>query len=258
MNPEGRYSVGCRLELGRCDLLLRSLGGQVLQKVSVAIPEVLSGDLTQLVGRQIESLLAQQPDSVRSRVVGVGVAASPEYEYSPSGVWSMQQARDELQRLTGQAVFAYASGAAGAWAELAAIPPPRPSDYLYLHLDRQLHSGFVLNGRLWQGPYGQSGSLAKAFPLIGEVEAGRARPDSTQLGAAIRQVCISLGIPLVVVDGDWHGADLDKLVAELTEVVAVDGQTSPAVARGRAGSEAILRGAALRPLYVRLFSKPGD
>ena len=260
MNPEGAYSLGCKLEAGRCELLLRSLGGRVIQQMSVAIPDIGSSGLEQ-VGDVIAGVLTQQPASVRDRFAGIGVAVSPGYACLSSADWSVQQARDHLQRRTGQPVLILPWGAAGAWAELAAIPPPRPADFLYLYLDRQLHSGFVLDGRLWQGPNDQSGSLARAISGPGEAEAGGGGSDMldpSQLGAAIRMICLSLGIPLVLIDGDRLDSTLDELARQLSMSVAADDRMSPVIARGHAGPTAILKGAALRPLYLKLFANTGD
>ncbi|MDP3315679.1 MAG: winged helix-turn-helix transcriptional regulator [Devosia sp.] len=257
MNPDGSFSIGCHFEKDRCRFLLRSLGGRVLAEHALPTSGARSSAVIGLAANAIRDLLASHPTTVSQRLAGVGAAVSSELEYGLEPGWDGLSLQAELERQTGLPVLAYSAGSAGAWAELAAIPPPRPADFLYLFFDGDLQSGFVLNGRLWTGPDGRSGSISRAMSSSSAADMNETDwSDGLSLGTLCRAVCLlcgSLGLPVVVVDGDVPPAALGLLTEAFT-TAAWPGK-APSVRNGLAGKMAPVKGAALRPLYVSLFEK---
>lgn len=256
MNPDGAFSIGCHFEKDRCRFLLRSLGGRVLAEHALPTSGLRTSAVIGSAANAIRDLLASHPTTVSQRLAGVGAAVSSELEYGLEPGWDGLSLQTALEGLTGLPVLAYSAGSAGAWAELAAIPPPRPADFLYLFFDGDLQSGFVLNGRLWTGPEGRSGSISRALfgPAAGRNETDWS--DDLSLGTLCRGVsllCRSLALPLVVVDGDVPPAALGLLAEEFTK--ATWPGKAPSARKGLAGEMAPVKGAALRPLYVSLFEK---
>jgi predicted NBD/HSP70 family sugar kinase len=194
--------------------------------------------------------------------------------------WDEGAFTTQMKRLIEAPISTYSTGSAGAWAELASTPPPRPADYLYLFVDRFIQSGFLLDGRLWAAPFGGHGSLgrtiiseakAKLYDLVGgqawmqesanggtsqtEVTERWARKAARALAIAIQGVSDTLELPLIVLDGTLPPDLMDALAEHLAvELPPICWSSAPQVRRGSAGIHSPAKGAALRPLYTEFFA----
>jgi predicted NBD/HSP70 family sugar kinase len=292
INADGAFSIGCQVGFGSGYLLLRSLGGQV---IATSEFEVRDGDLAHVVdtiSAAHQTLTDGFSETIRTRFVGTGVAVPTDFcrliSASPTTaeraeVWNERHLRSALNgRLFGP-VETFSTGNAGAWAELAATPPPRPADYVYLYVDRFLQSGLLLNGKLWSGPHGGAGALgrnslplpeglSRLYDLVGgdglaatlTGESAAEAEDLTTiwlersaeaLASAIQTLTDTMQLPLIVLDGSLPTELLDALAERLAERLSALAWSEPSrVARGLAGHRAPAKGGALLPLYHSLFS----
>ncbi len=288
LNPDGAYSAGCQIGFGTCYLFIRSLGGKILAEREFDISQCAYGHVADAVARGFEHCrVAARKNS--ADLVGLGVAVPVDFDKlclmvmgEHQAPWDERAFRVELEQRIEVPVSTYSTGSAGAWGELAATPPPRPADYLYLFVDRFIQSGFLLDGRLWTAPQGRYGSLGRTrvgpkskqqrlYDVVGGhawmqavARGGGSRAEVTAhwlerageaLATAVQTSTDGLDLPLVVLDGSISGDLLDALAAELSSQLADFAWSSPPVIRrGLAGALAPAKGAALRPLYSTFFS----
>jgi predicted NBD/HSP70 family sugar kinase len=290
LNPEGAYTAGCQIGFGKCYIFIRSLGGKVLHEQEFEIERCSFGHVAAMVARAFDQAIGQQEAGVRERFVGMGVAAPADFDRLCQSVlgahtegWDERAFRVELERFIGVPVTTYATGAAGAWAELAAIPHPRPADYLYLFIDRFVQSGMLLDGRLWVAPQDRHGGLGRAlvrqgegaarlYDLVGqhswdqeaehcdcatraEVKSRWATKAASALAQSVQLLTDAMDLPLLVIDGSVAPDLLEALATEVTRILpACSWASPPHIRRGIAGAHAPAKGAALRPLYKAFFS----
>lgn len=288
INPEGAYSAGCQIGFGPCYFFLRSLGGEILHEQEFAIESCAYGHVAEAVGRAFKQAMRDRDDLVRDRFVGLGVAAPTDFDRLCQTVmgqhaeaWDERAFRVELERIIDVPVTTYATGSAGAWAELAAIAHPRPADYLYLFIDRFVQSGLLLDGKLWVAPQSRHGGLGRTLVNVGpdhvrvydlagahawaqesrhgaslaEVTARWADKAGSALAQAVQNLTDTMDLPLLVIDGSLAPELLDALADALHAILPrYAWATPPHVRRGTAGAHAPAKGAALRPLYQAFFS----
>ncbi|UJW85555.1 ROK family transcriptional regulator [Devosia sp. SL43] len=290
LNPEGAYSAGCQIGFGQCYLFIRSLGGQILHEQEFAIEQCSYSHVAAAVGRAFDLAMKRQEPIVRERFVGLGVAAPADFDRlcqtvlgTHSEGWDERTFCAELQRTIDVPVTMYSTGAAGAWAELAATPHPRPADYLYLFVDRFVQSGMLLDGKLWVAPQARHGGLgrmlvaqeaqsARVYDLVGaqswlqevamadgankdEVVARWASKAAAALAQSVQALTDAMDLPLLVIDGSLPPDLVGTLIAEMTSQLPQYAWANPPhVKRGVAGAHAPAKGAALRPLYNAFFS----
>lgn len=290
MNPDGAFAAGCELGFGEGYLFIRSLGGRVLAETEFSIDESSSGHVADVVAAAFGTLRGQA-GPIAGPIVGLGVAVPVDFARlfanatgQQPNVWDERVFRQQLQTMVGVPVKTYAAGSAGAWAELAAIPAPRPADYVYLFIDRFIQSGFLLDGRLWVPPQSGQGAVGRMAARAGE----RRRPlydivglppnahsasgwaslaaderdrwiadASEALAQAVQSITDMLGLSLVIIDGNVPSDVLDALLRGVgAHLAGLMWANAPDIRRGRAGGRARAKGAALSPLYAELFADP--
>lgn len=168
LRADGAYAVGCEIGWRHADVVLLDMYTQVLGHVhkDYDYPDArtLIGDL----GEAARSLMAGLSDSQRTRLTGMGVAMPTEmWRYldvvdappEQRALWEATDVAAELSRATGLEVSVYNDGNAACWAELIAIPRPRPADFIYLLISTYVGAGIVGQGTLWEGTNGNSANL---------------------------------------------------------------------------------------------------
>lgn len=287
MNPMGAYSIGCQVGYGTGFAFLRSLGGEVVAERDFTFESCSARHIAERVAEAFGQLMAGQPETVVDRLVGMGVAVPVDFgrlgeswigKTADSAIWHERTFQESLETAINVPVTTYSTGNAGAWAELALRPPPRPADYLYLFLDHSIQSGLLLGGRLWKGPHNRTGGIGRALasgskqssrlydlvtPITVASEAGPAGAVDPNAITAVAEaicgptqvLCDSMDIPLVIVDGTLPGGVLDDLVAAMNAALPqLTWGTPPLVSRGKGGVRSPAKGAALRPIYTAYFS----
>ncbi|WP_236896958.1 ROK family protein [Devosia sp. SL43] len=289
-------------------ILIRNLGGEILgehrqeydfPQASTVLKEIAS--LTQL-------LVGLVPAEYRSRILGIGlamptgIASSASLLDTPVDVakaWLNLDVAAKIEELTGLRVYAFNDGNAACWAELAAHPVPRPNNIAYLQVGTFIGAGLVAEGRLWEGPSGNSANLgsmmvtdrdgkqqfvhltASVFALEQRLKAsGKPVPKGNpidwdwsalepELGEwldessrALAKVIINtsavMEFSVAIVDGVMSRPVVERLVdlvCQRVQEFPVLSSDKPIVEIGRLGGAAAARGAALKPIFRRLFSR---
>lgn len=283
LNSEGALSAGCEIRSGTSYMFLRSLTGETLAETEFTLSGVDPATAAAEIHGVLVRLLGSVPPALQKRLVGLGIAAPIDMESCPrhaagaaAPVWRAESVLRSLKGLPPVAVDIYPTATAAAWAELARTPPPRPADYLYLFVGDCLQSSLLLDGRPWKAPDRRQEAMGRSMIMLGgdpvrlydllepltrpgvETDPDRERlleRGADALAAAIQPVVETLGLPLVILDGPERHQLLDDLVQRVRDrLVSASWAAAPEVRRGTAGGRGPALGAALRPIYLSLFS----
>ncbi len=168
LNPGGVFSLGCEIGWRHLHILIRNLTGDILGEHwrDYAFPDAHT--IMEEVGSLSRLLTGLVPADERHRILGLGLAmpsgigrnidlvgGSPEQ----AALWRAMDVQAAAEAATGLRVFRFNDGNAGAWAELAAHPVPRPANLAYIQVGTFIGAGLIVEGRLWEGPTGNSANL---------------------------------------------------------------------------------------------------
>jgi predicted NBD/HSP70 family sugar kinase len=168
VNSTGAYAIGVELGWKHIEAVLVDIGGNALAQYRrdyhFPDPRAVFKEL-RAVTRQFVSKV---PEAGRSRILGVGIAA-------PTGIgrnvellnadpalgaaWREIDLKAEAQKATGMEVQLFNDGNAACWAELSALPAPRPSSFAYILISTFVGAGIVAANTLWEGPTGNSANI---------------------------------------------------------------------------------------------------
>lgn len=168
VDPSGIYSIGCEIGWRHMHILIRNLGGEILgqHRRDYDYPEAQS--ILGEVGSLVRLLVGLVPEAHRSRILGIGlampsgIARNADLLGTPEPVvqgWAGLDVATKIEEMTGLLVTTFNDGNAGCWGEFIAHPPPRPSNFAYLQVGTFVAAGLVAEGRLWEGPSGNSANL---------------------------------------------------------------------------------------------------
>lgn len=167
-NPNGAFMVGCEIGWRHFHILIRNFTGTILgeHRRDYPFPDVdtVFGE----TGSLAKLLVGLVPEDLRGRVLGMGLAM-------PSGIgrnidlvggspdqarrWKDLDITATAEAASGLKVYRFNDGNAACWAELAAHPAPRPANLAYFQVGTFVSAGLVADGRLWEGPTGNSANL---------------------------------------------------------------------------------------------------
>lgn len=308
LDPAGAYCIGGEIGWRHFHVVLINLGGEILgeHRRSYDYPDS-SAILPELVSI-IQLLTGLVPDAHRARLLGAGLAM-PSGLHRNAGLvgappevaehWKSMDLHAEVGEATGLDIFAFNDGNAGCWAELAALPSPRPSNLAYLQVGTFVGAGLIAQGRLWEGPTGNSANLgsmvvrgsndqlapahltASLYAFDQRLKAvGQSLPSgnpldwdwtefepvlsewiadaSKSLAHVIMNTSAVMEFDTAIVDGVMPTPVVERLVqAIVDQVAAFPTLTSdrPEIRLGSRGSGAAAFGAALKPMFRRLFSR---
>lgn len=291
LNRSGAYSIGCQIGHGKCNILIRSIGSEVICEGEFEIDNCDTLHVAQKCFEAYSALLTSLDDEIESRIIGFGVAVPTDFEYlcdqgqdrqKPRDAWDRNHFEDKLQGLSGFPVQCFTKGAAGAWAELAAIRPPRPADFIYFYLDGSIQTGLLLNGELWCGPTMSTGNIGRLVANEhGEQEYiydlfnsyykvandQRAQSNNTvaidgwidkatfSIARAALGVTEVLEVPLIIIEADKNFHHLEQFMGQMSDYLRQFAWRSPPQLKsGLAGHMAPMNGVALRLIYDRFFA----
>jgi predicted NBD/HSP70 family sugar kinase len=168
IDGSGAYAVGVEVGWKHLEVVLISLGGDILalHREAYGYPDALS--VFEIVGRHVGEMLRGLSAAERARMVGVGLAApggigDPVYLSKPPGnqqaLWAGVDIEDHIARATGLPTELVNDGNAACWAEYGAFKAPRPKSLAFLLIDTFVAAGIIAEGRLWQGVTGASANL---------------------------------------------------------------------------------------------------
>lgn len=308
MDPNGAFCIGCEIGWRKMHILVRNLYGEVLaeHRQDYAFPDAatLLDDVAAATKIMVDSI----PEQFRARLLGIGLAmpsgigrnanllgASPE----AAAAWNKIDIPAHLEAATGLSVFSFNDGNAACWAELLALPPPRPSNLAYFLIDTFVGAGLIAEGRLWEGPSGNSANLGSMLVtdrdgqqnfvhLIASIVAFERRlakagvpvptgnpadwdweglePHTTEwlddAGSAIAKTIANtaavMEFGVVIIDGVMPRGVVHRLIERVrfhNEALPVLTSDRPIIQEGKLGGAAPARGAALKPMFRRIFSR---
>ena len=228
LNPDGGFIIGCEIGWRHAHVLLRNFTGQILQR---HLRTYRFPDATSIIA-EMGALARQFADTLtdlqRSRLLGMGLAmpsgigrnielfgASP----AQAAAWNVMDIPAAAAAASGMKVFTFNDGNAACWAELAAHPAPRPANLAYFQVGTAVGAGLVAEGRLWEGPTGNSANLGSML-----ITDRHGRPEFVHLVASILALEIRLAeaglTPSSPNLAEWDWAALEPVVGPWLEDAA--------------------------------------
>lgn len=264
LDPQGGYAVGCEIGWRHYNILICNLAGDVLgeHRRDYAFPDVET--VFAEVGSLAKLLVGMVPEAHRSRVVGMGLAmpagigrnidlvgGSPDH----AARWRAADITAAAEAASGLPVFRFNDGNAACWGELAAYPSPRPANLAYLQVGTFIGGGLIAEGRLWEGPTGNSANLGSMI-----VTGKGGRQEFVHLIAslhALERRLLADGRPVPAGNpATWPWGELEPYASEWLEDAAR--ALAKVVANTHAVMEfsvAIIDGAMPREIVERLVSR---
>ena len=222
INPRGGYSIGCEIGWRHLSVVLCDLGGKRLGDYRRDYPFPDPASIIAEVASLVRLMLNLVPESERGRVGSLGVAMPSDFGRNLSMVgadqslaeeWQNLNVQSELEAATKLPVFVMNDGNAACWAELVLRPRPRPDNFAYLFLGTFVGGGLVAEGRLWEGPKGNSANLGSI--LVSDGRGGRQIGHLVASLYALEQMLVTNGVAVPRRDPrEWVWEELGPL-AEL-------------------------------------------
>ena len=308
LDPHGAYCIGCEIGWRQINILICDLLGNVLgqHKRHYAFPR--AREVVQEVSSLAQLLGSLVPAAHRDRTIGLGLATSFGFARNIHRLGgSSQDAEDwaqidvvrAIQARSGYKVALQNDGNAACWAQMNAMPAPRPDNLMFIHLGTFIGGGLIAQGKLWEGPSGNAANIgamlvrdesgqsvmmhmaASIFALEQRVlAAGMVVPSgpsvewnwnelepvlsawidmaASALAQNIANAMALVELSTAIIDGSMPPAVLDRMVETVRrhlEALPATLSGRPEVVAGRLGEDAAARGAALKPIHRRYFSR---
>lgn len=263
--PDAVFSIGIQLQRTQLHLVLTDFCGNILSRRHCTLSDWRPQQVQSTLLQQTRLFLAQLSAGQRERLCGIGLAmpwfagnsqfAARLYpELDAAALQQLQQAwqsvdlANDLQQELQIDVYPENDGSAAAAAELW-LGKPAATDFVYLYLDQLPAGGLVLNGQLWRGRHGNAAHLA-VLPALDEGLLLQ-QPDALNISKGLQAAIALLDIPLIIIDSS-KDQDLSPMLAEIRQQLEhwpALGLLVPQLQQGSLGSDAMLLGAAMLPLY---------
>jgi predicted NBD/HSP70 family sugar kinase len=172
LNPDGAFAVGIKIGRRSTDWLLVDFTGHVRERITLDYPFPDTATLLPAIKANLEALL-QRLGALRSRAVGVGVAAPFQLggwhrmlglTEAQSRAWNELDLGAEVQALTDLPVRFAKDTTAACVAELLHGRGRESRSFLYLFVDTFVGGGLVIDSHLHRGLNGNAGAVA-SLPL---------------------------------------------------------------------------------------------
>jgi predicted NBD/HSP70 family sugar kinase len=168
LKSDGGFAIGVELGRRHADIVLLNMHAQVLghRHVDYAYPDATT--IFDTIGAFAAELREALPVDLGGRLLDLGLAMPGRMADSldragmPEGqaaLWRQVDVEAELADRTGLEIFLYNDGNAACWAELIALPQPRPANIIYFLVSDYVGAGVVGDGVLWSGPTGNAANL---------------------------------------------------------------------------------------------------
>ena len=221
LNIEAHYSIGCEISWDHIEIVLINLGSQEIARYRRDYTYPDAGKIVAEATGAIETLLARLDSSQRKRATDIGLAIPSNFyrglEFAglpPDQVkaWRDLDLRAAIETATGLPVRCFDDGDAGCWSEMIMRVPPRPRQFVYLHLGSYLGSGVIAEHMLRLGPPQNSCMLGSMYVTnaAGQRQFGHLVASLTPF----RQALAAAGITVPLANPrDWPWAEWETLVA---------------------------------------------
>ena len=188
LRPEGAFAIGVEIGWRHVDVVLMDLVGTVLitRRWHYQYPDART--IVADIAAVVTELAASLPETQRARMRDIGVALPsniagnlhPTAPQEQHGLWADLDIACALSQRTGLDVSLFNDGNAACWAELIALPRPRPCNFIYFLISRYIGAGIVGEGTLWEGPNSNSANLGSML-----VRRGDGPLQAAHLGASV-------------------------------------------------------------------------
>ena len=168
LKSDGGFAIGVELGWRHAEIVLLNMHAQVLEQRHIDYSYPDAETVFDHIGGIVAELRALLPAESTGRLLDLGFAmpgrladnlhqlGAPETQIA---LWRHLDPAAELAARTGLEVFVYNDGNAACWAELIALPQPRPANIVYFLVSHYVAAGVVGDGALWSGPTGNAANL---------------------------------------------------------------------------------------------------
>ncbi|ODT73629.1 MAG: hypothetical protein ABS76_38700 [Pelagibacterium sp. SCN 64-44] len=168
LDQDGAYAIGVELGWKHLDVILLNLRAEVLAHRHLDYAYPAAEDIVGQIAAIAAEFRALLPAGRQPRLLDLGLAMpgrladNLDLLGAPSAEIARWHALDlpaELAARTGLEISPLKDGNAACWAELIALPQPRPANVLYLLVSHYVAAGIIADGILWNGPTGNAANL---------------------------------------------------------------------------------------------------
>jgi len=180
LNGDGAFTIGLRIGRRSADLTLMDFQGILREQVTVTYAYPTPSLILEFVRKTASSLRTSLPESLRSKVIGLGVGApfelwnwldrldAPQAEMS---AWYDFDLGAALRKITGLETFIQNDASCACLTEQMRGKGRTLKDFAYFFIGSFVGGGIVLNHKLFTGPNqnaGAFGTLVVAHPKTNE------------------------------------------------------------------------------------------
>lgn len=168
LNARGVLSLGVKIGRRSLELMLVDFHGQAVQYRQFPYPAPRQVEVTALLRRELSDLLDGLEETLRSRIVGVGVAMPGQLSawtdvmgLDPSELadWDKVDIAAAVAELTGLPVEVHNDATAACAAEMTLGGALTFSSALYIYVGTFVGGGVVIDGRLFEGTRRNAGAI---------------------------------------------------------------------------------------------------
>lgn len=177
LNPDGGLAVGVEIGWRHLRVIVLNLHVKVIRERYLEYDFPDATTIVDTISDLVTDLTADLSPDQKARLLDLGIAtpsriadnldligAPPEQ----AQFWGALDLVTDLQRKTGLKVTYVNDGNAGCWAELIALPTPRPANLIYLLVSQYIAAGVIADGQLWEGPNRHAAELGSILVCVGE------------------------------------------------------------------------------------------
>lgn len=168
LNANGVLSVGVKIGRRSLELMLINFHGEAIEYKQFAYSAPRQQDVSTLLRKQLTGLLDEVEDSLRERIIGIGVAMPGQISAWTDVMgldsdelmdWNQVDVADFISDLTGLPVEVYNDATAACAAEMILGGSLIFSSALYIYVGTFIGGGVVINGQLFEGSQRNAGAI---------------------------------------------------------------------------------------------------
>lgn len=183
LRPDGAFSIGVKIGRRSLDVLLLDFANTVRMRYSRAYAFPEPEAVFRIIAEQVRAMQASLAPALRSRILGIGVAAPLSLDswqelmgvaQGQGGCWQRLDIARRIEADTGLPVMFAKDTAAACVAELVAGRGRSIKSFLYVFVDTFIGGGLVIDSNLYAGLHGNAGAIG-SLP-VGVAAPGREAP----------------------------------------------------------------------------------
>ena len=168
LNANGALSAGVKIGRRSLELMLVNFHGEAIEYKRFAYGAPRRKEVTALLHRELTALLQNVDDTLRQRIIGIGVAMPGQISawtdvmgLDPAELrdWDQVDITAEIAEITGLPVETYNDATAACAAEMVLGGALTFSTALYIYVGTFIGGGIVINGQLFEGAQRNAGAI---------------------------------------------------------------------------------------------------